>query len=53
MGPKSSETLHFPDIEESRKSLQIPIPAKIDQEGGSFEIDLGPFLRVSVDWDSS
>ncbi|KAF9074850.1 hypothetical protein BDP27DRAFT_1415766 [Rhodocollybia butyracea] len=40
VGPKSSEILTFSDITTNRKNLQIPIPARVDKEGGTFEIDL-------------
>ncbi|KAF7320467.1 hypothetical protein MKEN_00831600 [Mycena kentingensis (nom. inval.)] len=35
-----SETRHFTDIKTAKKTLQIPIPGKIDRDGGSFDIDL-------------
>jgi nucleoporin POM152 len=41
VGPKSSENIVIPNIESSRKTLDIRIPEKIDREGGAFEIDLG------------
>ncbi|EEB90993.1 hypothetical protein MPER_10724 [Moniliophthora perniciosa FA553] len=40
VGPKSSETIKVSDINSPRKTLQIPIPSHINQEGGSFDIDL-------------
>ncbi|KAJ3787147.1 hypothetical protein GGU10DRAFT_374278 [Lentinula aff. detonsa] len=40
VGPKSSEILTFSDINTNRKKLQIPVPATVDKEGGTFEIDL-------------
>ncbi|KAK7064112.1 hypothetical protein R3P38DRAFT_2822500 [Favolaschia claudopus] len=36
----SSETLRVQDIKTPKKTLQIPIPARVDREGGSFDIDL-------------
>lgn len=41
VGPKSSESILIPGIENSRTTLQIPVPKRVDEEGGSFEIDLG------------
>ncbi|KAF7307041.1 hypothetical protein MIND_00497200 [Mycena indigotica] len=35
-----SETHQFVDIKTARKTLQIPIPTRIDQHGGSFDVDL-------------
>ncbi|KAJ3844932.1 hypothetical protein EV361DRAFT_393865 [Lentinula raphanica] len=40
VGPRSSDILTFPDINTNRKQLQIPVPATVDKEGGTFEIDL-------------
>ncbi|ESK90932.1 nucleoporin [Moniliophthora roreri MCA 2997] len=40
VGPKNSETIKLSDINSPRKTLQIPIPSHINQEGGSFDIDL-------------
>ncbi|KAJ3558980.1 hypothetical protein NM688_g617 [Phlebia brevispora] len=40
VGPKGSEILKIPKIDSNRKTLKIPIPAIVDKEGGSFEIDL-------------
>ncbi|KAJ4485797.1 hypothetical protein J3R30DRAFT_3442070 [Lentinula aciculospora] len=40
VGPKSSEILMFGDITSNRKKLQIPVPAAVDNEGGTFEIEL-------------
>ncbi|THV07501.1 hypothetical protein K435DRAFT_959584 [Dendrothele bispora CBS 962.96] len=40
VGPKSSEIVKFDSIENARKTLQIPVPTKINQDGGSFEVDL-------------
>jgi nucleoporin POM152 len=36
-----SKTMTFTGINTRRKSLQIPIPKRIDKEGGSFMVDLG------------
>ncbi|KAF7968974.1 hypothetical protein HWV62_28777 [Athelia sp. TMB] len=40
VGPKGSEILQIPGIKASRSKLQIPIPREVDQEGGSFDIEL-------------
>ncbi|KAL0572927.1 hypothetical protein V5O48_009040 [Marasmius crinis-equi] len=40
VGPRSTETMRIPNIESSKKSLQIPIPKSVDKEGGTFDIDL-------------
>lgn len=41
VGPKGSEIVKIPKITTNRKTVSIPIPAAVDQEGGSFEVDLG------------
>jgi nucleoporin POM152 len=41
IGPHSSDNLHISNIESSRKSLQIPIPSAIMENGGQFEVALG------------
>lgn len=41
VGPKGSQIIKVPTITESKKTLQVPIPAVVDRDGGSFEIDLG------------
>nr|GAT58990.1 predicted protein [Mycena chlorophos] len=38
--PSGSETHQFVDIKTAKKTLQIPIPARIDRDGGSFDVDL-------------
>ncbi|PFH49818.1 hypothetical protein AMATHDRAFT_146737 [Amanita thiersii Skay4041] len=40
IGPKSSETKLFDNIDSPKKTLQIPIPKDVDKEGGPFEIDI-------------
>ncbi|KAJ3880807.1 hypothetical protein F5051DRAFT_145454 [Lentinula edodes] len=40
VGPQSSEILTISNITLNRKTIQIPIPEAVDQEGGAFEIDL-------------
>lgn len=42
VGPTSSQTILIPAINTSRTTIQVPIPAAIDAEGGSFDIELGP-----------
>ncbi|KAI0347722.1 hypothetical protein BDW22DRAFT_1384582 [Trametopsis cervina] len=40
VGPKGSELIQISKIQKHRERIQIPIPAIIDKNGGSFEIDL-------------
>ncbi|KAF7347718.1 hypothetical protein MVEN_01529000 [Mycena venus] len=40
VSPTGSETLQIRDIKTPKKTLQIPIPARVDRDGGSFDIDL-------------
>lgn len=44
VGPKGSEIIPIKKITSPRKTIQIPIPAAIDRDGGSFEIDLGNWM---------
>lgn len=39
-------------LQKQRERIQIPIPAIIDKNGGSFEVDLGKFADPSVSVDS-
>lgn len=41
VGPKGSEVVRVEKITTPRKKIQVPIPAAIDRDGGTFEIDLG------------
>lgn len=52
VGPKGSEIIQIPGIETERKTLQIPIPKQVDQEGGTFEIDLGEhrYMTSQIIW---
>ncbi|TDL28053.1 hypothetical protein BD410DRAFT_782006 [Rickenella mellea] len=40
VGPKGSEIVHLSDIRKARETLRLPIPRIIDEEGGSFQVDL-------------
>ncbi|KAJ7786467.1 hypothetical protein B0H16DRAFT_1657755 [Mycena metata] len=40
VSPTGSETLQIRDIKTAKKTLQIPIPARVDRDGGTFDIDL-------------
>ncbi|KAJ6503388.1 hypothetical protein C8R47DRAFT_1105937 [Mycena vitilis] len=40
VSPTGSETLEIRDIKTAKKTLQIPIPARVDRDGGTFEVDL-------------
>ncbi|KAF9245820.1 hypothetical protein BU15DRAFT_85502 [Melanogaster broomeanus] len=40
VGPRSTDSLEISDIKTSPARIQVPIPAKVDKEGGSFEVDL-------------
>lgn len=46
MGPRGSEIVQIAKLQKQRERIQIPIPAVIDKNGGSFEIDLGMFINV-------
>lgn len=40
VGPRGSETLHLKDLKQKREKVKVPIPRIIDEEGGTFQIDL-------------
>ncbi|KAJ6575262.1 hypothetical protein B0H19DRAFT_987302 [Mycena capillaripes] len=40
VSPTGSETMEIRDIKTPKKTLQIPIPARVDRDGGTFEVDL-------------
>ncbi|KAJ7925924.1 hypothetical protein B0H13DRAFT_1973892 [Mycena leptocephala] len=40
VSPTGSETLQIRDIKTAKKTLQIPIPARVDRDGGTFDVDL-------------
>ncbi|KAF7339349.1 hypothetical protein MSAN_02148700 [Mycena sanguinolenta] len=40
VSPTGSDTMQIRDIKTAKKTLQIPIPARVDRDGGSFDIDL-------------
>ncbi|KAJ7070896.1 hypothetical protein C8F01DRAFT_1206549 [Mycena amicta] len=40
VSPTGSETHPFVDIKTARTTLQIPIPARVDRDGGAFDVDL-------------
>ncbi|KAJ7110070.1 hypothetical protein C8R44DRAFT_271693 [Mycena epipterygia] len=40
VSPTGSETLQIEDIKTPKKTIQIPIPERVDQDGGTFDIDL-------------
>lgn len=40
MGPKGSETLQFKNLRKKTETIEVPIPAVVDAEGGTFQIDL-------------
>ncbi|KZP25170.1 hypothetical protein FIBSPDRAFT_950540 [Athelia psychrophila] len=40
VSPKGSETLQIPGLKTPRVKLYVPIPREVDQEGGSFDIEL-------------
>jgi nucleoporin POM152 len=44
VSPTGSETLQIRDIKTAKKTLQIPIPARVDRDGGTFDVDLGSLL---------
>ena len=48
VGPKGSEIITVPKITSNWKKVQVPIPAAVDRDGGSFDIDLGKILRHHV-----
>lgn len=41
VGPRATDRLEIRDIKSSPARIQVPIPSKIDKEGGTFEADLG------------
>ena len=41
VGPRTTDRLEIRDIKSSPTRIQVPIPSKIDKEGGTFEVDLG------------
>lgn len=45
VGPRSTDRLEIRDIKSSPTRIQVPIPSKIDKEGGAFEVDLGRHRR--------
>lgn len=46
VGPRSTDRLEINDVKSSPTRIQVPIPSKIDKEGGTFEVDLGKPSRV-------
>ncbi|KAJ7361595.1 hypothetical protein DFH08DRAFT_768660 [Mycena albidolilacea] len=40
VSPTGSETLQIRDIKTSKKTLHIPIPTRVDRDGGAFDVDL-------------
>ncbi|KAG6380911.1 hypothetical protein JVT61DRAFT_5303 [Boletus reticuloceps] len=40
VGPRTTDRLEIRDIKSSPTRIQVPIPSKIDKEGGTFEVDL-------------
>ncbi|KAF9486443.1 hypothetical protein BDN70DRAFT_869985 [Pholiota conissans] len=40
IGPKTAEVMSINDIERPRATISVPIPKELQQNGGSFEIDL-------------
>ncbi|KAF8560070.1 hypothetical protein OG21DRAFT_1502415 [Imleria badia] len=40
VGPRTTDRLEIRDIKSSPTRIQVPIPSKVDQEGGTFEVDL-------------
>lgn len=41
VSPTGSETLQIRDIKTPKKTLHIPIPTRVDRDGGAFDVDLG------------
>ena len=41
VGPRTTDRLEIRDIKSSPTRIQVPIPSKVDKEGGTFEVDLG------------
>ena len=62
VSPMGSETVKVNDLKKNRERIQVPIPRTIDEEGGTFQVDLvsvqdaynctknlaGPGLSVNV-----
>lgn len=40
VSPKGSNALQFKDLKKARETIEVPIPTDVDEEGGSFQIDL-------------
>ncbi|KAJ7808261.1 hypothetical protein B0H14DRAFT_3112741 [Mycena olivaceomarginata] len=40
VSPTGSETLQIRDIKTPKKTLHIPIPTRVDRDGGAFDVDL-------------
>ncbi|KAJ7727833.1 hypothetical protein DFH07DRAFT_970045 [Mycena maculata] len=40
VSPTGSETLQIRDIKTPKKTIQVPIPTRVDRDGGTFDIDL-------------
>ncbi|KAJ7235870.1 hypothetical protein B0H12DRAFT_1204558 [Mycena haematopus] len=40
VSPTGSDTLQIRDIKTPKRTLQIPIPPRVDRDGGSFDVDL-------------
>ncbi|KAG9314090.1 hypothetical protein JVU11DRAFT_4871 [Chiua virens] len=40
VGPRTTDRLEIRDMKSSPTRIQVPIPSKIDEEGGTFEVDL-------------
>ena len=41
VGPKGTEVKRISDLKKSREKIRLPIPQDVDDEGGTFQIDLG------------
>ncbi|KAF8585137.1 hypothetical protein K439DRAFT_1632955 [Ramaria rubella] len=40
LGPKASQNVRVPELKSHRETLRLPIPSVIDEEGGTFLVDL-------------
>ncbi|KAF8527547.1 hypothetical protein BU17DRAFT_73948 [Hysterangium stoloniferum] len=40
LGPKGSQNVNVSQLKNPRETLRLPIPAVIDEEGGTFQVDL-------------
>ncbi|KIJ53452.1 hypothetical protein M422DRAFT_241697 [Sphaerobolus stellatus SS14] len=40
LGPKGAQAVQVPNLNKPRETLRLPIPSVVDEEGGTFQVDL-------------